>query len=99
MNIGFEANDYETDALRCPHCDTFYLSHKRVEVFERTEDAGTGLHVSVSAGSTTIDADLSGNPSARRNGIRVAFHCEGCGVELSLAISQHKGASFVEWEK
>lgn len=40
---------------------------------------------------------LSGNPSARRDGLRVHFWCEFCGDGLTLNIAQHKGVTLLDW--
>jgi len=76
-----------------------------VEVWEREEDAGTGIHVTVdgvdrpTAGRgvprVTVDADMEGNPSDRRHGLRIFFWCEHCTDEIELALDQHKGTTFL----
>jgi hypothetical protein len=33
--------------LHCPNCNGFYLHQGKTEVFERSEDAKEGLHVTV----------------------------------------------------
>ncbi|MBA4067973.1 MAG: hypothetical protein C0501_30575 [Isosphaera sp.] len=83
--------------LRCPGCGFEYLHQQSVEVFERDEDDARGTHVTVTRAGAAADADLSGNPSERRQGLKVAFRCEGCWAVSTLALAQHKGHTFVEF--
>ena len=93
---------YDATLLLCPRCGGDYLHHGQVEVFARTEDAAVGLHTTTSAGDVRVDRDLSGNPSARRHGVTIAFSCELCDEDdqavLRLTIAQHKGQTFLAWE-
>jgi hypothetical protein len=83
--------------LLCPNCGFDYLHHYRVEVFERKEDEEKGVHVLVEQGKAVIDQNLSGNPSSRRDGLRIQFACEGCSARPVLTIAQHKGNTHVEF--
>jgi hypothetical protein len=66
-------------------------------VFERaTEDAPTGFQVTVANGSVSIDDLLDGNPSQRRQGLRVHFRCETCEATPLLTLAQHKGVTLVD---
>lgn len=83
--------------LLCPGCGGANLHQERVEVFERTkEDAPKGFHVTVEDGSVSIDEKLDGNPSERRRGLRVRFHCETCEATPTLTLAQHKGVTLVD---
>lgn len=84
--------------LLCPSCGSNYLHHDKVEVFEREDDAETGLHVTVENGKASIDNELESNPSRRRNGIKIHFWCEGCSAKPVLSISQHKGITWVDFK-
>ena len=84
--------------LKCPACGSNYLHHERVEVFECGEDASSGVHVAVEGGKATFDTSLAGNPSARRHGLKISFWCEGCDAKPVLALSQHKGNTYVDFE-
>ena len=64
-------------------------------MFERTKDEAKGLHILVELRNAVIDQNLSGNPSARRDGLRVQFRCEGCLATPVLTIAQHKGQTHV----
>ena len=44
------------------------------------------------------DSILHGNPSPRRQGLRVKCRCEDCGKLTSLVIFQHKGTTYVDVE-
>lgn len=71
------------------------MHHERIEIFDRNEDAVTGLHVVVEGSKVITDTNLHGNPSARRDGIRIHFRCEGCKAKSFMEISQHKGNTYV----
>lgn len=81
--------------LLFPSCGSINLQHKRVEVFERTEDAKSGLHVVVSDGKVMTDTELIGNPSERRHGLLIHFSCEQCSAQPVLSIVQHKGTTCI----
>lgn len=82
--------------LLCPRCGTNYMHHEKVDIFERSEDAKTGLRVSVSNSKASIDTSLEGNPSARRDGLIVTLWCENCHCISELSIAQHKGQTYVD---
>lgn len=82
--------------LTCPHCDSFLLHHFCIESFERTEDAESGTHVTVSAETVKKDSNMDDNPSERRNGLLIRFECEECGKESVMTIAQHKGTTLVD---
>jgi hypothetical protein len=94
FEISFSSLDSE-HVLLCPYCKGTYLRHRKVEVYERQEDAAIGNHIVVENDATTIDETMIGNPSARRNGMRIYFSCEDCSKEPVLSISQHKGETFM----
>lgn len=81
--------------LQCPSCGCNYLHHGRVEVFDRAEDAATGTHVVLDGGKVEVDNSMVGNPSKRRDGIRIHFWCEGCKDQPYMEIVQHKGNTYV----
>lgn len=89
-------NGYEA-ILKCPACGNTYLHHERVDVFERSEDAATGLHVTIEGGRAVTDTNLTGNPSMRRHGFKVHFSCETCPAKPVLSFSQHKGNTEVNF--
>lgn len=90
--------DYEEGSgaeLLCPRCDCNYLHHDQVDVYERSEDAATGMHVNVCDGRAVVNTDLHGNPSSRRHGLSIGLWCEGCHAKLLLTFAQHKGVTLV----
>lgn len=97
MQLSF--NSYENgfgSELKCPSCGGNYLHHDRVEVFERAEDEAKGLYVSVTDGKLEAGTNLTGNPSARRHGLKVHFWCEMCKAKPVLSLVQHKGNTFID---
>jgi hypothetical protein len=87
-------------ALRCPRCDSDYLHHGRITVFDRAEDDNTVAVTTIADGltATHLLADVdSGNPSARRDGVAIAFDCESCGDAIELTFAQHKGCTYLAW--
>jgi len=96
----------QDDVLSCPHCGSDYMHHTMVEVYNRTEDADWD-RISVSTcdemsgnNKYELSIDQQGvNPSPRRSGVRMVFNCEQCEKLSKLIIYQHKGQTFMEWEK
>jgi hypothetical protein len=99
----------DQNALACPHCEnqtkqeglTAYMHHGTITVFNRREDADDVKVTRVTSNGTTVatvPSSGSGNPSMRRDGLKIEFWCELCGVSSELAISQHKGQTFLEWK-
>ena len=93
--------------LSCPNCGENWLHQCGVDVFCRnSEDEEQGLHASVDySGEVSIDGDTStnsGNPSRRRDGIKIQFSCEQCSDSIEdtfeLRIAQHKGNELIYWE-
>ena|SRR5215831_17348720 len=84
------------DPLECPHCGQDYLHQGKVEIFNRDEDAEEGFHVVVKGRSVEVDENLTGNPSLRRQGIKIHMECENCEAEVTLNILQHKGQTHIE---
>jgi len=83
--------------LLCPYCGKEFLRHTAVHDFSRfLEDLYAGLHTVCSETRTTIDTDLSGTPSPRKDGISIYFECEICGVTSILDIYQHKGHTYIQ---
>lgn len=97
MHLNFNDN-----ILLCPHCDTDYMHHAGVEIYNCKEDA-VADRISVSTcdhnNKYQLTVDQEGkNPSSRRDGIRLFFTCESCNQVSALTIAQHKGQTFMEWE-
>lgn len=87
------------DVSTCPNCGGCYLHHDKVEVFERAEDAEDGTHAVVDGHMVKVDRNISLNPSRRRGGLLVHFRCEDCSARPVLSIVQHKGNTYLGWQK
>lgn len=81
--------------LACPSCNGFYTHQRKVEIFNRSEDAEAGTHVSVEGDEVIVNRDISGNPSGRRHGLIIYFECETCSSNVKMEIYQHKGNTFM----
>lgn len=102
------------ELLMCPVCGGRNLHQYRVDAFFRQrEDSPSGTHVRTGStgcsaedhvcgapggNSTTIDENMAGNPSDRRDGMVVSFWCEGGCADPMLAIVQHKGETMIYWQ-
>lgn len=94
-------------ALVCPLCsDSGGMHHVTVTTYSREEDAAQVLTTIVVPGvvsSYLASSKESTNPSARRDGVRIGFRCEHCtgmgGEPFHLEIAQHKGLTYMVWEK
>lgn len=94
MPVAFD----DDGALMCPVCGGGNLHQVVHEVFERDESGIGGLHTKTVRTGTTVDSDMAGNPSPRRQGAAITMDCEnmhGC----KLVIFQHKGSTYIEWEQ
>ncbi len=95
---GFDSTVLGT--LTCPSCRSDYLSHDIVDVFERTGETETGVHLKVGGGNAIVSNTMDGNPSERSNGIAIRFRCENCDdKKFVLTIAQHKGRTFVDFAR
>jgi TIR domain len=104
-------DDEEVFVLKCPNCGFEYMHQERVEIFDRGEDSDMVRKTVVDeSGVTSSDVpnDGSGNPSYRRQGLRVFLACEQCsgggagrwvGPRKILNIVQHKGETLISWER
>ena len=84
------------DLILCPRCNSEYTDYYHVQTFDRTEDAQSGVHTSVVNSVVTVDGIMTGNPSPRRHGVRLAFMCETCADVFTVALYQHKGNTFID---
>lgn len=104
-DMEIKREDYEEGSLACPHCDGTYTHHTKVQVFTCSEDMheqevlidGTGT-VSVFP-SNNDGTRREGNPSRRRQGIRIGLYCESCNGLFDLTIAQHKGNTLIDTER
>jgi hypothetical protein len=88
--------------LFCPVCETdVNLHHYKIEVWNRkSEDKIEGIHISIHDQQVNIDTETEhGNPSPRRDSIKISFWCETCSGLFALTLIQHKGTTYGEWRK
>lgn len=86
--------------LICPHCGDVFLHQYKTEIFDCDEDEIEGLHVITDRDADNkiiVKKDLKGNPSPRRDGLKIHFFCEMCSAKSALDIYQHKGQTFVKF--
>lgn len=91
-------NKYFGNTLIGPNrCEN--LHQISMEYFDRREDSEKGLHVYAQLGKQLlVDDKMTGNPSQRREGIKIRFSCECCNGEIhTLNIVQHKGMTLMFW--
>ena len=87
--------------LLCGGCGNNFVHHKAIAIYTRHEDETKYLKTVVAdhkAISYLVERDAS-NPSSRRDGITIEFECENCSSKPRLMLVQHKGQTFVEWDK
>ncbi|MEP3630564.1 MAG: hypothetical protein ABJN04_11220 [Hyphomicrobiales bacterium] len=99
-----------TSILQCPRCGSDYLHQGDATFYERDEDAPQTVEISVKNRAVDIAivaSEDSANPSGRRHGFTMRFHCEGCSsyneetgereYDIEFQIAQHKGSTLVNW--
>ncbi|PHS25517.1 MAG: hypothetical protein COA85_06910 [Robiginitomaculum sp.] len=89
-----DAGDY----LLCPICANEYMAHETIEVFDHHEGNKQETHITISEGKMSSDHDLSGNPSGKRNGLKISFKCENCKRSSVLKIAQQEGLTYMAFE-
>jgi rubredoxin len=97
------------DGLDCPNCGGNYLHHQGIMYYNRPDDCSHGdfvlLHKTNDGGqngfhcSHKLNQSMAHCPSPRRDGMEIFFTCEQCPAKLSLAVYQHKGQTFIEWNE
>lgn len=94
---GRKLTDEGNCTLICPKCGNMNLHHGAVLVYERAGEDGPVTRYTLNQATLTVDQNAEGNPSSRRDGIRIGFTCEECGWVPTLAIEQHKGSTYISW--
>lgn len=88
------------DALECPYCGGDNLHQTNCATYWRdAEDSEIGASTFSGRDEASFCNRMNGNPSPRRDGIIITFSCEGCAATSQLNIIQHKGSTYLEWEK
>ena len=91
------------DDLVCPRCGEYFLHHRNISVYSRNQDDEVVLKTLVVEGvAAVVLSDGVDNPSLRRDGLAIDFHCEHCcdnadEIVAQLCIAQHKGHTGVFW--
>lgn len=87
----------------CPYCGGNNLHQSDVTVFSRDEDAQkvrvTHVMEDGTITSASVPSEQANNPSSRRHGMQLYFWCESCEEKPVMAIFQHKGVTFIGWQK
>ena len=84
--------------LRCGWCQWQNTHFVRTEVYhdpDTTNPNDTRLRAVIQGDSFRLDSTDEGNPSPRRNGIRLLYRCEMCPGISALEILEHKGDTIV----
>ena len=89
--------------ITCANCESENMHLQTVDVFRREEEDGATMHYGVPvdqglrmyAMTGRPDSGELANPSLRRSGVRMVFHCEHCEHASYMEIFQHKGAEYV----
>lgn len=87
------------EPIKCAHCGHEYTHQFAVVVYSRTKEDGpasAGVVLNTTGPGALPAFTLPDNPSRRRQGVAVLVSCEACHGVSHMAISQHKGQTFVE---
>ena len=92
-----ELNNDLYPVIKCPICGSEWSHHGMVECYERdTEDSLTGVSIKINPElGVLVGRHMDGNPSGRRNGIKIQIEGESCGHIFYLIVAQHKGQTRV----
>lgn len=93
MKLLVMATPGEDWKMVCPYCEHEYVQHGRLIIVEREREDGASFQLDTAMHEPKW-LPTEGNPSPRRNGFFIEFQGE-CGHEWALAISQHKGQTFI----
>ncbi len=97
LKEGYTGNETE-ELFLCPSCGNDSTHHGKIEIFEHSSDdyKTHGLTTIVEGLDTTVQWGTEGNPSARRNGLRIHGWCESCDKLFAIELHQHKGQTFID---
>jgi hypothetical protein len=86
--------------LTCPTCGCAGTHQFAATAYWRDADESAHGIVATSARKSgwLARGDMEHNPSLRRDGVVIAFECEGCQHAFALVIVQHKGTSYVSMQ-
>jgi uncharacterized OB-fold protein len=90
--------------LLCPVCGYNYMHQGEVWVCTREREDGPTKTIKITHDGQAVAAVGVPNPSSRRQGMYIGFHCEACHdgtfaehPPYLLAIVQHKGNTTIYW--
>lgn len=89
-----KANDMLFNGLevQCSNCDSEYMHFEEIHTFSRKrEDAEEGTKVVATREGVSLETNMEGNPSSRRDGVAIYLSCEYCNQITKLCIDEHKG--------
>lgn len=71
-------------------------THVEVMCVEEFDPITRKVDYDVTTTEVRVSSDMNGNPSGRRNAVRIRLWCEGCRKRFHLNIVQHKGMTFLD---
>lgn len=84
--------------VSCASCDSDCMHQADVEVFRRDEeDSEMGMHLLTRGIEYVRGERVSGNPSSRRDAVRIIYTCEQCDMLTIMELVQHKGTETLEF--
>jgi hypothetical protein len=96
------APQFDHFQMKCAGCGWDCTHHYKVEVFALPQKMPALAPMSwsrpASRSLTTNDAE-TGNPSSRRDGVRILMTCEECDALTAIEIIQHKGTTYLSTKK
>jgi hypothetical protein len=85
--------------LHCPCCTSEYTHHENISIGSRIEDED-GIRTRINLdGKVTIQREQAHAFRGRRSEVLIEFWCEQCPFGGRLILLQHKGQSFLSWER
>ncbi len=101
----------DQDVLACPNCSPNeatgddFLHHFAVTVYRRSEEDAPTEEINIEDAAPCYQREpdawpppAMGNPSSRRDGIRIWLECELCNGVSCLCIWQHKEKTLIDME-
>lgn len=84
--------------LRCPKCSGEFLHHGTVDVGPRPREDEPAPRMIVRSDGSYFTVVRSNYYRGRRDEVVIDFTCEDCEQVGRLAIIQHKGSTYINWE-
>lgn len=95
------ADDFCQQEVHCPGCAAGdgYLHQGDVRVQIRDHEDSHGTRVEVASDGAVTVSRIEDGFVGRRDDLRIRFYCESCAHEYYLVIWQHKGRTYMCWER